>query len=155
MERSKISLIEGEEVSVYWFKSIRFRRCFPDCALEATVDDRSIVTLSTHAYMVTIGQVGQTVAAIKGVRNVVSDMDVPGLDIPKKDYTPYVKPERRLASLILPISLWSVGGLCHHRELSKYNVNIVAVDMGEDVATGASKANNGGVHMSGKVKVER
>ena len=132
---------------------------FPDCALEATVEDRSIVTLSgTCPTWSRLVKVGQTVAAIKGVRNVVSDMDVPGLDIPKKDYTPYIEAGEKIGVIdtadIVVVGL-GITGCAIARELSKYNVNIVAVDMGEDVATGASKANNGGVHMSGRLRLER
>ena len=100
--------------------------------------------------------VGQTAAKVEGVVNVVSDMVVKGLEIPKKDYTPIVEKGRAIGVIdkadVVIVGL-GITGCAIARELAKYDLKIIAVDMGEDVATAASKANNGGVHMAGAVKV--
>ncbi len=99
--------------------------------------------------------VGQTVTKVEGVVNAVSDMTVKDLVIPKKDYTPFVERGREIGVIdeadVVIVGLGIVG-CAIARWLSKYDMKIIAVDMGEDVATGASKANNGGVHMAGAVK---
>ncbi len=99
--------------------------------------------------------VGQTVAKVPGVENVVSDMTVKGLEIPKKDYTPFIEKGRAIGVIeecdVVVVGL-GITGCAITRELSKYPLKIVAVEMGEDVATGASRANNGGVHAAGAVK---
>ena len=53
----------------------------------ADVDDRNIVTLrGICSSWQTLVDVGHRIAKVPGVRNVVSDMEVRGLEIPRKDY---------------------------------------------------------------------
>ena len=99
--------------------------------------------------------VGQTATKVDGLYNVVSEMTVKGLTIPKKDYKPFVQKGLEIGVIdeadVVVVGL-GITGCGITRELSKYDLKVIAVDMGEDVSTAASKANNGGVHMAGMVK---
>ncbi|WP_283124355.1 FAD-dependent oxidoreductase [Angelakisella massiliensis] len=129
---------------------------FPDERITAQIDERNIVTLSgecsTWAVLI---QIGHAVAKVPGVRNVVSDMTAKGVEIPKKDYTPVVEEGRRIGevdSADVVIVGAGVSGCGIARELARYNLKIVVVEKGDDVASGASKANNGDIHPGHAVK---
>lgn len=131
---------------------------FPKFAITVECNDteRGIVTLSGEVdQWQTIIDIGHMVAKIPGVRDVVSDMTIKGVYLPKKDYTPYIKRGREIGVIdkadVVVVGL-GITGCAVARELSKYNLKIIALDMGEDVSTAATKANNGGVHMAGSVK---
>lgn len=131
---------------------------FPQFKLQASEDQlgRGIVCLNGDVdRWETLVKIGQAVAKVDGVRNVVSDMTVKGEKIPKKDYTPLVKQGEKIGVIdqadVVIIGL-GITGCAVARELSKYQLSIIALDMGEDVATAATKANNGGVHSAGEVK---
>ena len=125
---------------------------FPHLSIEPEFEDesRGIILLKgdckTWRELI---DVGHAVAAMPGVGNVVSDMTVEGKEIPKKDYTPYIEKGERIGQIadveVLVVGL-GITGCGITRELSRYNLDIMAIDMGEDVATGATKANNGGCH---------
>lgn len=115
-----------------------------------TVDERNIVTLSgICASWQMLVDVGHAVAKVPGVKNVVSDMTVEGLEIPKKNYDEYVKKGTELGlvdTADVVIIGAGVSGCGIARELSKYDLRIIVVEMGDDVASAASKANNGDIH---------
>lgn len=114
------------------------------------VDDRGVVTLrGTCASWQTLIDVGHGAAKVTGVCNVVSDMSVKGLEIPKKDYGGYAGKGRDIGIIetadVVIIGA-GVSGCGIARELSKYDLGIVVAEMGDDVANAASKANNGDIH---------
>lgn len=123
---------------------------FADQHVTATADDRGIVTLAGECTdWKTLVRVGQAVAKVPGVRNVVSDMTAKGVTIPKKDYSPYVqqgKSKGTLDQVDVVIIGAGISGCGIARELSRYNLSIAVVEMGDDVASGATKANNGDIH---------
>jgi len=131
---------------------------YPDLKITAKMDafNRNIVTLSGECKSwQQVVDIGHSVAKIDGIKNVVNDLIVEGMEIPHKDYSPYVLQGEKLGVMdeadVVIIGL-GITGCAIARTLSKYDLKIVAIDMGEDVATGASKANNGGIHHAGGVK---
>lgn len=129
---------------------------FPGLQLDFSADDRNIVTVygqcETWEQLV---DVGHFVAKQEGVKNVVSEMTVKGLDIPKKDYS-QAKAEGEAKGVIKETDVVIVGaGICGcaiARDLAKYDMDITVVEMSDDVCTGASKANNGNIHPGMAVK---
>lgn len=129
---------------------------YPNVEIKAEADDRSIVTLSgdceTYQQLVDIGH---GVARLPGIRNVVSDMTVGGEELPRRDYGPLVERGRtagKLAECDVVVVGMGIVGCAIARELSRLDLDIIAIDIAEDVACGASKSNNGGVHHAGGVK---
>ncbi len=118
--------------------------------VSATADERGIVTLSGECTdWKTLVRVGQAVAKVPGVRNVVSDMTAKGVTIPHKDYTPFVKAgmEKGVLDKVNVVIIGAgISGCGIARELSRYNLSVTVVEMGDDVASGATKANNGDIH---------
>ena len=134
----------------------KLTEAFPALALSVTVDARNIVTVTGEAESwEQLVDVGHFLAKQEGVRNVVNEMTVRGLVIPKKDYRPFAEAGRkkgviRRADVVIVGA--GVSGCGIARELSKYKLDIVVVDMADDVCTGASKANNGNIHPGMSVK---
>ena len=128
----------------------KLRKEFPNAQINVSVDERKILTLtgecSTWAELVKIGHMA---AKDKSIKNVVNHMTVKDFVIPKKDYTPY-KEEGEKKGVFADVDVVIVGagvsGCGIARELSKYNLNTMVVEMSSDVATGASKCNNGNIH---------
>lgn len=114
------------------------------------VDERNIMFLEGECQSwEELVRAGQKAAKTKGIKNVVNDMTVKGLEIPKKNYTPY-KEAGEAKGVIDDVDVVIIGagisGCGIARELSKYPLNIRVVEMGDDVANGATKANNGNIH---------
>lgn len=126
------------------------REEFPRFALTARVDDRAIVTLAGECdSWQALVDVGHRVAKVTGVRNVVSDMTVTNLVIPRKDYSPYLAQAAEAGeygSCDVVIIGAGVVGCGIARELARSNLDILVVEASDDVCTGASKANNGHIH---------
>ena len=129
---------------------------YPDAALSVSIDWRGIATVSGQcsSYQQLV-DVGHSVAKLPGIRNVVSEMHVKGMELPHRDYSSLIEQGHAAGELancdVVVVGLGIVGAACA-RELARYNLNIIAIDIAEDIATGASKANNGGVHHAGGVK---
>lgn len=126
------------------------RQTFPGENITAVVDQRNIVRLSGEVKKYqTIIDIGHAVANVGNVRNVVSEMTVEGMEIPHKDYDPIIK-KGRAQGVIDEADVVIIGagitGCGIARELSKYNLKIVVVERGDDVASGSSKSNNGCIH---------
>ena len=123
---------------------------FPDLDLRVSVDERGIATVSGACdTWDTLVDVGHYVGHCQGVTSVVSDMYVPGLEIPRQDYSAMAARGRE-AGVIADADVVIVGagvtGCAIARELSRYQLNIIVCEKGEDVATGSTKANNGDIH---------
>ena len=118
--------------------------------LKLRVDERRILFMEGECQSwVELVSAGQKAAKTKGIKNVVNDMTVKGLEIPKKDYTPYIEAGNKIG-VIDDVDVVIIGagisGCGIARELAKYPLNIRVVEMGDDVANGATKANNGNIH---------
>lgn len=127
-----------------------FQKKYSDLSIKADIDERKIVHLSGCCdSWAQIIDIGHEVAELPGVRNVVSDMTVKGLDIPQKDYAS-VAASGKKCGVIDKADVVIVGagisGCAIARELSRYDLKTVVVESGDDVASGASKANNGCIH---------
>lgn len=123
---------------------------FPGISLDISVDDRNIVTVGGECQSwEQLVDIGHFIAHQPDVKNVVSEMTVRGLEIPRKDYRPYVE-RGTAAGVIGEADVVIVGagvtGCGIARELAKYPLDIIVVEMSDDVCTGASKANNGNIH---------
>ena len=123
---------------------------FPDADIHVKVDQRRILTLSgSCASWKELVAIGHLAAKQKDIRNVVNHMTVAGMEIPHKDYTPYLEAGRKLGvvdSADVVIIGAGISGCGIARELSKYNLKVLVVEMSSDVATGATKSNNGNIH---------
>lgn len=129
---------------------------FPGLELTLSLDERNIVTVEGEAEnWEQLVDVGHFLAKQEGVKNVVSEMTAKGVVIPKKDYS-QAADAGRAAGVIRKADVVIVGagvsGCGVARTLSKYDLDIVVVEMSDDVCTGASKANNGNIHPGMSVK---
>lgn len=126
------------------------KKNFPDVGLKMDSDERGILTLKGECRdWDQVVQIGHLVAKQKGVKNVVNKLRVPGLDIPCKDYSDYIAMGNKLGvvdDVDVVIIGAGISGCGIARELAKYKMNILVVEMSDDVATGATKANNGNIH---------
>ena len=130
---------------------------FPDVApgISASCDFRGVITLAGEcATYQQLCDLAHAVAKLEGVRNVVSDMAAADVEIPHRDYSAWVeadKAARDLAECDVVVVGLGIVGAAIARELSRHDLRVIAVEAAEDVACGASKANNGGVHHAGGV----
>lgn len=129
---------------------------FPNIQFVLSIDDRNILTIRGECESWNqVVDIGHLAAKQPGIKNVVNELSVRGIQIPKKDYTPYLESGKNIGVVddvdVLIIGA-GISGCGIARELSKYKLNILAIDMGEDVATGATKANNGDIHPGHKAK---
>ena len=128
----------------------KLRKKFPQAQIRVTRDARGIVTLEgTCPDWATVVGAGHLAARQKGVHNVVNHLTVPGLEIPVRDYTPCREAGRKLgvvdkADVVIVGA--GISGCGIARELSKYDQKILVLEMSSDVATGATKSNNGNIH---------
>lgn len=132
------------------------REAFPGLNLAASMDERGIVTLrgdcETWNQAVDAGHLAAKPAEVK---NVVSELTVRGQPAPRKDYAPYreaglrIGPADSADALIIGAGITGCGIA---RELSKYRLKILVAEQGDDVAVGATKANNGNIHPGHDVK---
>ncbi|MBR4861024.1 MAG: FAD-dependent oxidoreductase [Firmicutes bacterium] len=129
---------------------------FPGIEMTLTVDGRNIVTVQGECESWNqLVDVGHFLAKQEGVKNVVNEMTVKGLVIPKKDYS-QAKADGEAKGVVKETDVVIVGagviGCGIARTLAKYDMNVTVVEMSDDVCTGASKANNGNIHPGMAVK---
>lgn len=129
---------------------LKLNKTFPGLDLHVDVDGRGIATVSGVCdTWETLVDVGHYVGKCQGVKSVVSDMHVPGVEISRPDYGGMAV-QGRSAGVIAEADVVIVGagviGCAIARELSRYQLNIIVCEKGEDVATGSTKANNGDIH---------
>lgn len=132
------------------------KKSFPNIQMSVSVDERKIVTVKGECETWNqVIKIGHLIAKQDNVRNVVNELSVKGLEIPKKDYTAYREQGKNIGVIddvdVLIIGA-GVSGCGIARELSKYKLNIMVAEMSDDVATGATKANNGNIHPGHSVK---
>lgn len=123
---------------------------FPALQLKVFLDERNIATLTGECdTWNTLIDAGHLVGHVKGIHSVVSDMTVKGMRIPQRDYTLLRKDGRALGTIAeadVVIAGAGITGCGIARELSKYNLKVIVCEKGEDVAIGATRANNGDIH---------
>ena len=129
---------------------------FPGIELTLSLDGRNIVTVQGECESWNqLVDVGHFLAKQEGVKNVVNEMTVKGLVIPKKDYS-QAKAAGEAIGVIKETDVVIIGagvsGCGIARALAKYDMNVTVVEMGDDVCCGASKANNGNIHPGMAVK---
>lgn len=130
-------------------------KTFPDIRPDMELDGRGILTLRgrCESYKQVVA-VGHAAAKQAGVRNVVNKLTAPDQP-PAKDYGP-LRQQGLAAGVVDSVDVLIVGagvtGCGVARELSKYDLNILVAEAGDDVATGATKANNGNIHPGHAVK---
>ena len=126
------------------------QRAFPESRLSLQLDGRGILTLAGKcADWQQVVAVGHRAAALPGVKNVVNELRVPGLAVPKKNYGA-MRSRGLKKGVVADVDLLIIGagisGCAVARELAKYRLDILVVEMSDDIATGATKANNGNIH---------
>ena len=106
---------------------------FPEVEITATADYRNIVTLAGECESwQQLVDIGHAVAKLEGVKNVVSDMTVKGLEIPHRDYeTMAARGEKAgvLAEADVVVVGLGIVGCAVARELSKYNLKILSLPL--------------------------
>jgi glycerol-3-phosphate dehydrogenase len=134
----------------------KLKEAVPDLNPELSIDGRGILTIRGEcASWEEVVVVGHLAAEPSDVRNVVNELSVRGKPTPHKDYRPYLEignKTGRIDAVDALIIGTGISGCAIARELSKYNLRILAVDKADDVACGATKANNGNIHPGHDVK---
>lgn len=132
------------------------KKDFPNVDIKMQLDSRGILTLEgACSDWQEVVAIGHRAAKIKGIKNVVNKLCVEGLEIPHKDYSQY-REQGEQKGIVEDVDVLIIGGGISGcgiaRELSKYKLNVLLVEMSDDVATGTSKANNGNIHPGYAVK---
>jgi glycerol-3-phosphate dehydrogenase len=132
------------------------REALPDLNPELSINGRGILTIRGDCTSwEEVVAAGHLAAKPSEVRNVVNELSVRGKPAPRKDYRPYRDMGTRigLADTVDVLIIGAgISGCAIARELSKYRLRILVVDKGDDVASGATKANNGNIHPGHDVK---
>lgn len=134
----------------------KLKKAFPDASIDAAIDGRGIVTLrgECESWRELVA-IGHKAAKLQGVKNVVNEMRAKGVTVPGKDYAS-LRAKGEAIGVIHETDVLIVGagvsGCGVARELSKYQLNITVVEAEDDVAMGATKANNGNIHPGHAVK---
>ena len=128
----------------------KLQKQFPQADIHVSVDSRGIVKLTgSCSSWGELVRIGHKAAKFKDVKNVVNKLTVPGLTIPRKDYSEYRQAGQALGvtgKADVVIIGAGVSGCGIARELAKYDLKTILVEMSGDVATGATKSNNGNIH---------
>ncbi|MDR2748035.1 MAG: NAD(P)/FAD-dependent oxidoreductase [Treponema sp.] len=132
------------------------KEALPGIEPELSMDERGILTIRGEcAAWEEVVAAGHLAATPAEVRNVVNELSVRGKPVPRKDYGPYRemgKKAGRIDAVDALIIGAGISGCAIARELSKYRLRVLVVDKGDDVASGATKANNGNIHPGHDVK---
>ncbi|MDR1443486.1 MAG: NAD(P)/FAD-dependent oxidoreductase, partial [Treponema sp.] len=132
------------------------KETFPDLDPELSVDGRGILTIRGEcASWDEVVAAGHLAAKAPEIKNVVNELSVRGKPAPRRDYGPCRETGMK-AGCIDTVDVLIIGtgisGCAVAQTLSKYRLRILAVDKGDDVASGATKANNGNIHPGHDVK---
>lgn len=123
---------------------------FPDCKVMVETDDRGIAYLSGECdNWQKIVDIGHFIGKMETVRSVVNKIRVKGQEPMQKDYSRMDEQGKRIGILDeadVVIVGAGVTGCSIARELSKFDLKIILIEKDEDVANGATKANNGDIH---------
>ncbi|MDR2448281.1 MAG: NAD(P)/FAD-dependent oxidoreductase [Treponema sp.] len=132
------------------------KEALPDLDTELSIDERGILTMRGEcASWDEVVVAGHLAAKPPEVKNVVNELSVRGKPAPRKDYGPYRERGVRAGRIdtvdVLVIGA-GISGCAIARELSKYEVRVLVVEKDDDIASGATKANNGNIHPGHDVK---
>lgn len=132
------------------------REALPNLNPDLSINERGILIIKGEcASWEEVVLAGHLAAKPQGVRNVVNELSVRGKLQQTKDYRPYREMGDKLGCIdtvdVLIIGT-GISGCAIARELSKYKIRILAVDAADDIASGATKANNGNIHPGHDVK---
>jgi glycerol-3-phosphate dehydrogenase len=132
------------------------KEALPDLIPELSIDERGILTIRGEcASWEEVVAAGHLAAKPPEIRNVVNELSVRGKPAPRKDYAPD-REKGIKAGHIDTVDVLIIGagisGCAIARELSKYRLRILVVDKDDDLACGATKANNGNIHPGHDVK---
>lgn len=134
----------------------KLKKTFPGARIEAEIDARGILKLhGTCENWQQLIAIGHSAAKLPGVKNIVNEISANGVTVPHKDYAPLRLKGEALGMLDeadVVIVGAGISGCGIARELSKYKLKIIVVEMADDVAMGATKANNGNIHPGHAVK---
>lgn len=118
--------------------------------IEFTVSDRKIVTLKgTVDLWQELVDIGHIIAKVKGVRNLVNDLNAKDTVIVTKDYSVEIattKKSGKTESCDVVIIGAGVSGCAIARELSKYDITVKVLEKNSDISEETSKSNNGNIH---------
>jgi glycerol-3-phosphate dehydrogenase len=132
------------------------KEAIPGLDPELSIDNRGILTIRGECTSwEEVIAAGHLAAKPLEIRNVVNELSVRGKPTPRKDYSPYREMgiKRGVIDTVDVLVIGTgISGCAITRELSKYRLSILAVDKGDDVAAGATKANNGNIHPGHDVK---
>ncbi len=138
------------------------KKKLPEVMVEVSVNARGIVTLRGDCKdWAQVVEAGHIAAKQKNVKNVVNKLTAGGKAAPQKDYSAF-RAAGEQAGVVDEVDVLIIGGGITGcgiaRELSKYALKVAVAEMGDDVATGVTKANNGNIHpghaeKSGTLKV--
>ena len=106
---------------------------FPGIEMELSADSRNIITVTGECESWNqLVDVGHFLAKQEGVKNVVNEMTVKGLVIPKKDYS-QAKAEGEAKGVVKETDVVIVGagviGCGIARDLAKYDMKVTVVEM--------------------------
>lgn len=110
--------------------------------IDVKVEDRVVYLEGKVPSFKDFIDIGSSIGKIKGVRGVVNNISYPG----EKERKRKEGKKEKLGKADVVIVGGGVVGCFIARELSRYELSIVLVEKGEDVATGTTKANNAMVH---------
>lgn len=118
--------------------------------VKARVDERNIVFLSGRCdTWQQLNRICHGVAGLPGVRSLVNDIRAEDTDYRHVDYEPGKRRGEEIG-VIDEADVVVVGagitGCGIARELSRYQLKVLLLERNDDVATEASKANNGDIH---------
>ncbi len=129
-------------------------RTYPQYQIALTVDQDRVAWLSGQAdCWDDVVDIGLKAGEVSEIHSVVNDITVAGLEIPRKDYQGWSAQGRARGQLDTADVVIIGAGICGcsiARQLSRLQLDIVVVEAGEDVAIGATRANNGDIHPRNK-----
>ena len=129
-------------------------RTYPQYQIALDVDSDRVARLSGQVdSWDDVVDIGLKVGADPQIHSVVNDITVRGLTIPRKDYAGWSAEGRQKGRLDTADVVIIGAGICGcsiARQLSHLDLNIVVVESGDDVAVGATRANNGDIHPRNK-----
>ncbi len=117
-------------------------------APRVSVRDATVFLTGEAARWEDVVESGHLAAAVRGVREVVNEITWAGSPPPRVRRPPASLPSLWPPGKTVDVVIIGAGvvGCSVARELSRYQVRTVLLEMEADVASGASKANNGMVH---------
>lgn len=132
----------------------RLQEAYPDAHISLTVTEDRVVFLTGEVdTWDDVVDIGLLVGKVPGVHSVVNDITVKGLSIPRRDYETWSREGRQKGQLDTADVVIIGAGICGcgiARQLSRFNLNVVVAEAGDDVAVGTTRANNGDIHPRNK-----